>query len=68
MFRVENLIEDSEPEDNEDFGLEFDRRYKVWDNQPGGHIVERWQEDGVEYVGVEFEGSPGQIYTYRAKG
>lgn len=38
--------------------------YEVWDNQPGGHVVERWQEDGVKYVGVEFKHSPGFLYTY----
>lgn len=38
--------------------------YKVWDNQPGGKVVKRWQENGVKYVGVEFENSPGVIYTY----
>ena len=37
---------------------------KVWDNQPGGKIVKRWQEDGIKYVGVEFENSPGVVYTY----
>lgn len=41
-----------------------DDNYEVWDDQPGGKIVKRWQEDGVKYVGVEFENSPGVIYTY----
>lgn len=36
----------------------------VWDNQPGGRVVKRWQENGVKYVGVEFENSPGEVYTY----
>ena len=40
--------------------------YKVWDNQPGGKIVKRWQKDNVKYVGVEFDNSPGVIYTYLA--
>jgi hypothetical protein len=40
--------------------------YKVWDNEPGGTVVKRWTEDGVKYVGVEFENSPGIIYTYLA--
>jgi hypothetical protein len=41
-----------------------DEELKAWDNEPGGKVVKRWQEDGVKYVGVEFENSPGVIYTY----
>jgi hypothetical protein len=40
------------------------QEFRVWDNQPGGIVVRRWQEKGVKYVGVEFEQSPGMIYTY----
>lgn len=38
--------------------------YEVWDDQPGGTIVDEWQEDGVTYVHVEFKNSPGELYTY----
>lgn len=55
MFRVDRLTDGLDPE------------FEVWDNQPGGRVVERWQEDGVKYVGVEFKHSPGVIYTYLAK-
>lgn len=40
--------------------------YQVWDNQPGGRVVRRFQEDGVKYVAVEFENSPGEEYIYLA--
>lgn len=53
-FNVDDLFND-EPE------------LKVWDNEPGGKVVRRYTEDGVKYVEVEFEGSPGKIYTYLAK-
>lgn len=37
-----------------------------WDNQPGGKVVKRFQEDGIKYVYVEFEKSPGKWYLYYA--
>lgn len=37
---------------------------KVWDNQPGGKVVDRYQENGIKYVWVEFENSPGERYLY----
>lgn len=39
---------------------------KKWDNSPGGTVVDRFTEDGVEYVIVEFKNSPGTGYIYRA--
>jgi hypothetical protein len=44
-----------------------DGYHEVWDNQTGGTVVRRYQEDGVKYVDVEFSHSPGKIYTYLAK-
>lgn len=41
--------------------------YEVWDNEPGGTVVNRFTEDGVQYVEVEFKNSPGQTYLYLAK-
>lgn len=38
---------------------------EVWDNQPGGHVVRRYQENGVKYVLVEFKNSPGEYYVYK---
>ena len=38
----------------------------VWDDQPGGTIKKRYTEDGIEYVEVEFENSPGKRYLYLA--
>lgn len=37
-----------------------------WDDQPGGTIKKRFTQDGVEYVYVEFENSPGKWYLYYA--
>ena len=39
---------------------------KKWDNNPGGTVVDRYTEDGVEYVVVEFKNSPDEKYLYRA--
>jgi len=39
---------------------------EVWDNRPGGTVVDRYSKDGVEFVSVEFEKSPGTIYTFYA--
>lgn len=45
------------------------RAWEVWDNQPGGRIVERYTDPltEVEYVLVEFEKSPGKYYVYYAE-
>jgi hypothetical protein len=48
-------------------GKLFGQEYAVWDNQPGGTVVDRYTDDGVRYVVVEFENSPGRRYVYRAK-
>lgn len=53
MFNIDDLLRDPD-------------EIKVWDYQPGGKIVRRWQENGVKYVGVEFENSPGIEYKYLA--
>ena len=37
---------------------------EVWDNQPGGTIIRQYTEDGIKYVVVEFENSPGVEYIY----
>lgn len=39
---------------------------ETWNGQPGGTVVERYEQDGVEYVLVEFEKSPGKYYLYLA--
>ncbi len=36
----------------------------TWDNKPGGTVVDGFTEDGIEYVWVEFENSPGERYLY----
>lgn len=48
------------------FGFAPERRaYAVWDDQPGGRVVERWKDEfGIEYVMVEFDNSPGKQYVY----
>lgn len=45
------------------------RAWEVWDNQPGGTIVERYTDPltEVEYVYVEFDNSPGVYYVYYAE-
>lgn len=44
------------------------KAYAVWDNAPGGTVVERWTDnDGQGYVLVEFEKSPGALYVYFAE-
>ncbi len=48
-------------------GQFFGVPYAVWDNQPGGTIVDRQTYEGVEYLVVEFKNSPGKRYIYRAK-
>ena len=53
VFNIDDLLRDPD-------------EIKVWDYQPGGKIVRRWQENGVKYVGVEFENSPGIEYKYLA--
>lgn len=40
--------------------------YATWEGEPGGTVIERFTEDGVDYVVVEFEKSPGVRYTYFA--
>lgn len=45
----------------------FEDDYEVWDNRPGGKIVDRLTENGVQYVMVEFEHSPGKQYKFLAK-
>jgi hypothetical protein len=50
-------------------GLFFDtgQSYRYWDDQPGGTIRERYTDDeGQEYVLVEFDNSPGLLYVYYA--
>jgi hypothetical protein len=37
---------------------------KVWNDEPGGTVVERFADKGTKYVLVEFENSPGIFYTY----
>lgn len=37
-----------------------------WNDEPGGTVVDRYTEDGTEYVLVEFKNSPGHRYVYRA--
>lgn len=54
MFRVDRVF--LNPDDLE-----------VWDNEPGGTVVRRFQEDGVKYVEVEFKNSPGETYIYLAE-
>ena len=53
-FSIDNLLESG------------DGYYRVWDNEPGGRVIKRYQEDGVKYVVVEFKHSPGEEYTYLA--
>lgn len=45
------------------------RAYAVWDDAPGGTIVGRYTDPltEVEYLFVEFEGSPGVQYVYYAE-
>jgi hypothetical protein len=38
--------------------------YEIWDDQPGGEIVDEWEEDGVTYVNVVSKNSPNEKYTY----
>lgn len=37
-----------------------------WNDAPGGTVVRRWTYEGVEYVAVVFDKSPGQEYVYLA--
>jgi hypothetical protein len=46
-------------------GIKDTSGIEVWDNQPGGHVVKRYQENNVKYVLVEFNNSPGELYLYR---
>ena len=50
------------------FGFLPERRaFAVWDDQPGGKVLERWTDElGLTYVLVEFENSPGKHYVYFA--
>lgn len=43
--------------------------YAVWDNSPGGTVVEKYIDPltEVEYVLVEFDNSPGKYYVYYAE-
>lgn len=36
----------------------------VWAGQPGGSVVDRFEENGISYAWVEFEKSPGEKYLY----
>jgi hypothetical protein len=47
-------------------GRLFGQDYAVWDNQPGGEIVDRYTLDGENFVVVEFKNSPGYKYVYKA--
>lgn len=37
-----------------------------WDDRPGGTVVNTFVEDGIKYVEVEFENSPGRRYLFLA--
>ena len=40
------------------FGLD------IWEGQPGGTVVERFERDGEKYVYVVFDKSPNMRYLY----
>lgn len=38
--------------------------YGVWDDRPGGSIVDRYERNNVKYVVVVFEKSPDKRYIF----
>lgn len=44
----------------------FSEDYEVWDNRPGGTIVEIVINRGTTYYLVEFDHSPGKRYKFLA--
>lgn len=48
-------------------GRLFGAEYQVWENEPGGTVIDRYTFDGVDYVVVEFKHSPGRRYVYLAR-
>jgi len=41
-----------------------DEELVKWTPQPGGREVDRFTDNGTEYVLVEFKSSPGRYYLY----
>jgi hypothetical protein len=48
-------------------GKLFGQDYQVWNDEPGGTVVDRYEFDGQQYVVVEFKNSPGVKYVYLAE-
>jgi hypothetical protein len=46
--------------------VDVDRATKKWDNEPGGTVVEEFEQDGTKYVLVEFKRTPGRYFVYKA--